>query len=297
VATCYADGMRTPALLVFALATTLSTSASAGYYLEHEAVLPNPADMSKSIKQTLHSWHEGKRFKRESPLRNEVVIIDLEKREVYGVNAAKKTYWKMPADKYQQLALLSLVVMGIQIDPATRTPRVPDPLFSETKQTATIEGRKAFEVKITAPLPPGVQTSIWVSPDVPIDTKQLVAQMRVSLGDPKGEAFETLFRQWGSLRGYPVQNVTTIDAPQGRIVTSETLLTAREQKIDPKEFEVPKGFALVVDPLTELEQKASQMAPVGIGAPLKGGAGGGAVSPAPAPAPKALPPPDGKKGQ
>jgi hypothetical protein len=272
--------MRTVVIAALLLA---ALPVKAGYYLEHEAVLPNPADLTKTIKQTLHSWHDGKRFKRESPLRSEVVIIDLEKREVYGVNSAKKTYWKMPADKYQKLALMSLVVMGIQID-ATGQPRVPDPLFAETKQTATIEGRKAFEVKITAPLPPGVQTSIWVSPDVPIDTKQLVSQMRVSLGDPKGEAYEALFRQWGSLRGYPVQNVTTIDAPQGRITTSETLLTAREQKIDPKEFEVPKGYALVVDPVTELEKKAQQMQqPAGIGAPLKSQSGTpvGPITPAP----------------
>ncbi|MCC7109068.1 MAG: hypothetical protein IT382_07265, partial [Deltaproteobacteria bacterium] len=48
-----------------------STPADAGVYMEHEAVLPNPADLSKSIKQTLHSWQDGRRFKRESPLRGE----------------------------------------------------------------------------------------------------------------------------------------------------------------------------------------------------------------------------------
>jgi len=245
-----------------------ATPAQAGMYLEHEAVLPNPVDMTKSIKQTLHSWHEGKRFKRESPMRGETVIIDLVKREVYGVNDQKKTYWKMGADKYQQLALLSLVVMGVKLGP-DGMPIVPDPLFVETKQTATIEGRKSFEVKIAGALPPGVTTSIWVSKEVPVEVDTIVAQMRISLGDPKGAGYEALFHQWGSLPGYPVQNVTTIRGPQGLITTSETLLTFREMKIPDSEFAVPKGYALIADPLSELEKAAAaQAGPAGIGAPL-----------------------------
>ncbi len=254
-----------------ACAALVSTAAHAGIYMEHEAVLPNPADMTKSIKQTLHSWQEGKRYKRESPLKNETVIIDLEKGEVYGVNSAKKTYWKLSADKYQQLAVVSLVVMGVKLTPQGQ-PVVPDPMFAPTGQTATIEGRKATELKVAAPLPPGVTTSIWVSKDVPVDPSRLVDIMRLSLGDPKGPAYETLFRQWASLKGYPVQNVTQIRTPQGLITTSETLLTYREMKIPKSEFEVPKGYALIEDPLTELQKRAGQMpgAPVGIGAPLGG---------------------------
>jgi hypothetical protein len=256
-------------VVVAAVVLSVALPVRAGYYLEHEAILPNPADLKKTIKQTLHTWHDGRRFKRESPLLGETIIIDLEKREVYGFNPQKKTYWKMPAERYQKLALVSLVVLGITVS-ADGQPVVPDPLFAETKQEATIEGRKAYEVKIAAQLPPGVQTSIWVSPDVPISTRQLVEQMKVSLGNPQGPAFEQLFAQWGGLRGYPVQNVTTIQTAQGMVTTSETLLTVLEKKMDKAEFEVPKGLALVRDPLTELEQRAQQ--PAGIGAPLKGGA-------------------------
>lgn len=256
-------------LLVVALLA--SSAAHAGLYMEHEAVLPNPADMSKSIKQTLHTWHEGKRFKRESPLRNETVIIDLDKGEVYGVNTQKKTYWKLPAAKYQQLALLSLVVMGVKLGPDGQ-PQVPDPMFAETGQTAVIEGRKASEVKVAAQLPQGVATTIWVSKDVDIPLSQLVEQMKVSLGNPTGPAFDHLYGQWGSLKGYPVQNVTTIRLPTGMITTSETLLTYREMAIPASEFAVPKGFALVGDPITELEKAAAAMQPsaaAGIGAPLR----------------------------
>lgn len=256
--------MRT--LLVAALLA--SSSAHAGLYLEHEAVLPNPADMTKSIKQTLHTWHDGKRFKRESPLRNETVIIDLEKGEVYGLNTQKKTYWKLPAAKYQQLALLSLVVMGVKLGPDGQ-PQVPDPMFAETGQTAIIEGRKASEVKIAAQLPAGVATTIWVSKDIGIPLSQLIEQMKVSLGNPTGPAFDQLYAQWASLKGYPVQNVTTIQMNNQKITTSETLLTYREMAIPASEFAVPKGFALVTDPITELEKAAAAMQPAaGIGAPL-----------------------------
>lgn len=255
--------------LALVVPSLLSPGARAGVYMEHEAILPNPADMTKSIKQTLHSWHEGKRFKRESPLRGETVIIDLEKREVVGINEQQKTYWKMPADKYQQLALMSLVVMGVQVGPGGQ-PVVPDPMFAPTSKTSTIEGRKAVEMKVTGQLPPGVSTSIWVSKDVPVKMASLVEQMRISLGDPKGAGFDQLFAQWGALPGYPVQNVTEIRTPKGTITTSETLLMVQERKIPDDEFQVPKGFALVTDPVTELErQAAAANGPAGIGAPLQ----------------------------
>jgi hypothetical protein len=247
-----------------------SSVAHAGLYLEHEAVLPNPADMTKSIKQTLHTWHEGNRFKRESPLRNETVIIDLDKGEVYGVNTQKKTYWQLPAAKYRQLAMLSLVVMGVKVS-ADGTPIVPDPMFAATGQTATIEGRPAFEVKVAAQLPPGVTTSLWLSKAVALDPSQLVQQMKVSLGNPTGAAFDRLYAQWGGLSAYPVQNVTTIRLPNNALITtSETLLTYREMKIPASEFAVPAGFALVGDPITELEKAAAAAAPsaAGIAAPL-----------------------------
>ena len=258
------------AVLVVAALASGAAPAHAGTYLEHEAVLPNPADLSKSIKQVLHSWQDGRRFKRESPLRGEVVIIDLDKAAVFGVNESRKTYWKLPADKYQRLALMSLVVMGVQLG-LDGNPIVPDPMFAPTGKTATIDRWKAVELKISAPLPPGVSTSIWVSSDVSLPLTQLVSQMRVSLGDPKGAAYEGLFRQWGALPGYPVQNVTTVQTPNGLVTTSETLLSFREMPIAPSVFEVPKGFALVTDPLTELEQRmaAGGGAPAGIGAPLK----------------------------
>ena len=44
------------ATLVCATLLGGAVPARAGTYLEHEAVLPNPADLTKSIKQTLHSW-------------------------------------------------------------------------------------------------------------------------------------------------------------------------------------------------------------------------------------------------
>jgi hypothetical protein len=261
--------MRRLAVVSALVLTLVAQAAHAGLYMEHEALLPNPADMTKSLKQTLHSWQDGRKYKRESPLRGETVIIDLDKGEVYGVNVSKKTYWKMAAEKYQQLAMLSLVVMGVKIGPDGQ-PVVPDPMFAETRNTSKINDRwSASEVRVAGQLPPGVSTSIWVSTDVTVPQKKLVDQMRVSLGDPKGAAYDALFRQWGALKGWPVQNVTTIQTARGTIVTSETLLLIREEKVDAKEFEVPKGFALVTDPVTEMERAAAAaQAPVGIGAPL-----------------------------
>jgi hypothetical protein len=264
----YAVAMRAFLALFVVVLSLSASSARAGYYMEHESILPNPATM-QPIKSTVRSWHEGKRFKRESPMRNEVVIIDLEARQVVGLNPSAKTYWKLPADRYRQLALMSLVVMGIQPKP-DGTIDVPDPLFEVTGQKADIEGRPAYQVKVRGKLPAGIETEVWLSEQVPLTTQKLVDELRLALGDPKDASYEQFFAQWLELKGYPVQNVTSVMTPKGRVQTSETLLTFREMKIDASEFAIPKGYALTEDPITMMERLAAQQrGPVGVGAPLK----------------------------
>jgi hypothetical protein len=247
------------------LAVLSGSAAHAGYYMEHESVMPNPATM-QPMKATIRSWHDGKRFKRENPIRNEVVIIDLDKREVVGLNPSAKTYWKLPAERYRQLALLSLVVMGVT-PKADGSVDVPDPLFVKTGQEATVEGRKAYQVKVQGKLPAGVESEVWLSEEIPLTTEKLIAELRLALGDPKDPSFEQFFQQWRELKGYPIQNVTSVMTPKGRVMSSETLLSFREEKIDPKEFIVPKGYALTEDPITQME-RLMQQAPAGIDAPL-----------------------------
>ena len=255
-------------VVVVVVSLSCSLASRAGYYMEHEAILPNPATM-QPIKASVKSWHEGKRFKRESPMRNEVVIIDLETKHVIGLNPAAKTYWKLPAERYRQLALLSLIVMGVN-PKADGSIDVPDPLFVTTGQKALIEGRHAYQVKVQGKLPAGVETEVWLSEELPLTTAKLVDELRLALGDPKDPSFQHFFDQWLALKGYPIQNVTSIQTPKGRVVTSETLLTFREMKIDASEFAVPKGYALTEDPITTMERMAAQMkGPVGVGAPLK----------------------------
>lgn len=264
--------MRSSAVVVVVVALVVASvwglPARAGYYMEHEAILPNPATL-QPMKASVKSWHEGKRFKRESAMRNEVVIIDLETKQVTGLNPAAKTYWKLPAERYRQLALLSLIVMGVQ-PRADGSIDVPDPLFVATGVKAVIEGRNAYQVKVQGKLPQGIETEVWLSEEVPLTTAKLVDELRLALGDPKDPSYEKFFNQWLELRGYPIQNVTSIMTPKGRVVTSETLLTFREMKIDVGEFAIPKGYALTEDPITMMERMAAQMkGPVGVGAPLK----------------------------
>jgi hypothetical protein len=244
------------------------TAAKAGYVIEQEAITPNPVTF-QPVKATVRSWHEGKRFKRENPLRNEVVIIDLDKREVVGLNATNRTYWRLPAERYRQLALVSLVVLGVSPRP-DGTLDVPDPLFVPTGVRATVEGRDAYQVKVQGKLPAGVETELWLSESVPLTTETLVDELRLALGDPKDPSFQHFFAQWRALKGYPVQSVTTVNTARGRVVSSETLLSIREQKIDPSVFAVPPGFTLTEDPIAMMERLAAeQRAPAGIGAPLK----------------------------
>jgi hypothetical protein len=252
-------------ILVVLWATLVGAAAHAGYYMEHESVLPNPATM-QPMQATIRSWQEGKRFKRENPLRNEVVIIDLDKHEVVGINSSTKTFWRLPTERYRQLALVSLVVMGVTPKPDGSI-EVPDPLFVKTGLTATVEGRKAYQVKVQGKLPAGVETEVWLSEEIPLSTEKLITELRMALGDPKHPSFEQFFQQWRDLKGYPIQNVTSVMTAKGRVMSSETLLSFREETIDAAVFAIPKGYALTEDPITQMERLMKQ-APAGIDAPL-----------------------------
>lgn len=255
---------------VLTVVTVLTASPTlAGYYMEHEAVLPNPQTM-EPMRATIRSWHEGNRYKRGSPNRGEFVIIDFNKGEVVGVNEEKRTYWRIPSEKYRQVALLSLLAMGVQPTQSGDL-KVPDDLFQKTGQKGEIAGRKAYEVKVAGNLPPGMATTVWVSKDVPVPITKMIGELKMALGDPQQAGYKKLFAQWAQLEGYPVQSVTTIQTPRGRVVTSETLVVYRDQDIPASTFEVPKGYALTVDPITQAEEammKAQQGSPAGIGAPF-----------------------------
>jgi hypothetical protein len=263
-------GKQVAGALALALLTSLTSgNAHAGYYMEHEAVLPNPQTL-QPVRATIRSWHEGNRFKRQSPMKNEYIVIDLDKKEVMGINEDARTYWKISSDRYRGLAMMSLMVMGVQPTQDGGIV-VPDGLFKKTGTTGEVAGRKAYEVKINGALPPGVSTTFWLSKEIPLPISSMVNQLKMTLGDPKHAGFQRLYDQWNALEGYPVQSVTTINTPRGRVVTSETLLVYRDEKVPLSQFQVPKGYSLTTDPITLAEQAAMQQmgkAPAGIGAPL-----------------------------
>ncbi|MFZ9888439.1 MAG: hypothetical protein ACO3JL_13130 [Myxococcota bacterium] len=257
--------------VVLVCALGAGAEARAGYYMEHEAVLPNPQTMQPQ-RSTVRSWHEGRRFKRQTPMTNEFVIIDLDKGEVVGINEDLRTYWRMPSARYHQVSLMSLMVMGVT-PTADGGIATPPGLFKKTGQTAEIAGRKAYEVEVQGKLPPGMRTTFWLSTEVPLPMARMVEQLNFALGEPKHPGFQDLFAQWRSLEGYPVQSITSMRFPQGGVITtSETLVLYRDEKVSPSVFEVPKGYSMTTDPITLAEQALQQakqgQPPAGLSAPL-----------------------------
>lgn len=245
-----------------------SDAARAGYYMEQEMVIANP-QTGAPIKGTIKTWREGEHFKKSGGPTNEIVLLDMKKKEVVGINDAARTYWKMTTARYAQIAALALVAMGI-IPKADGSFDVPDPMFVATGETAVIEGRKVRKMKVAAQLPQGLETELWIGDELPINSDTMIEELRLVLGDPKGGSYEALFAQLATLKGYPVQQVTSAMTVKGRIMSSQTLLTYREMKVDAAEFNVPKNYTLTEDPITVMERMAAaQRGSVGVGAPLK----------------------------
>jgi hypothetical protein len=260
------------------LAFCLSSAAHAGYYTQTELVVPNPVTR-KPMKAQVELWREGMRMKQTAPMGDGIIILDLQKREAVGMEPSKKQYWKMPFDRYQKIAQTQLVGLGIVPD-ANGKYVVPARMFEKTGQTATVEGRPAYETKAKASIqlppqmvapggPTAIETSIsvWLSEGLPLTTEDRAAELRLQLGDPKSAEFAALSGQLSVFKGYPVQTTSTVKTPQGDIQSSTTLLQYRELTVPAAEFEVPKGYTLVDDPMIQLER--AMQTPAGIGAPLQ----------------------------
>lgn len=254
---------------VLAASFGFAHAAVAGFYLEHEAVLHHPQSQ-KNVRVVLKSWQQGSKTKRVSPLQNETLIIDSQKGEVVGIDEKKRTYWRIPAQRYRAFAANALGVFGIK--PTTEGAiQVPTPMFVPTGQHAEIAGRRAQEFRIAGDYPAGMQTHIWVSAEVPLSPQAWSMQMQMALGAPDHPSYRALFAQWAALPGYPVQTVTTIQSTAGTAVSSETLMTVRAEEVPEVTFQIPAGFQQVDAPFINLEKNeipAKRSPPVGIDAPL-----------------------------
>ncbi|MCP4499984.1 MAG: hypothetical protein GY822_08495 [Deltaproteobacteria bacterium] len=258
--------LRNLSVSIFALTLFLhSSDALAGYYVEHEMVIPNPVAMQpqgagqpKTLITKIHSWHDGNKLRKETEAQHETIIINLENGMVYGMNSEKKTYWEATTVRYRTISLMPLMVFGVKIQDDGSV-LVPGNLFVPTGQVATVNGRKSFELRLNAALPTGMTTSVWCSQEIKMPVKKVADELRIALGDPKKPGFSKLFRQWERLDGYPVQTVTTVPTAQGPLITSETLISYKELKINPSMFSVPKDYTKVVDPITQMEQMQKRM--------------------------------------
>lgn len=246
-----------------------SEAATAGYYLEHEALVPHPQS-NRNIRVTLRSWLQDGKLKRRTPLQDATVIVDLNERVVTGIDERQDTFWRLSAEVYRSQAESSLLVFGLA-PTSDGGVEVPSQLFVKTGKHAEIAGRQAAEYRVQGKFPAGVQTHIWVSGEVPLTAATWSQQMKMLLGAPVHPSYQNLFRQMAALPGYPVQTITTVRTQQGTALSSETLLVVREENIPADAFDVPAGFRRVPDPFSVMEQKKptrKKAAPVGIEAPL-----------------------------
>jgi hypothetical protein len=247
----------------------VAPSASAGTYLEHEKVFPNPATQ-KSMTGKVRTWRQGQMVRREDPLTNGYIILDLEKGIITGISPSDRTYWKVEKKAYQETLVRSLALLGVRPLPGGDI-QVPEKLFVPTGKKAEIAGRNAYEVKVQADLPPGQSASYWFSEELPGTMEDMVGEMRAALGHPKGEGYARLFAQWRALKGYPVQQVTVVQTAAGPVLYSETLLTYRTETLRNELFAIPAGYKKVDDPMARLsgaKAKAAKSTIRGIDTPL-----------------------------
>lgn len=243
-----------------------ASSAIAGTYLEYETIFPNPVT-GKPVKSLVRSWREGNKLKRESPMRNEMIIVDFEQKKVFGVNDKNKTYWEMPASEYQYIAVQSLPAFGIAVQPDGSI-GVPDPLFRVTGEQGEVAGHAAQEYKIAAKNRQTQDMSLWISSDIPLKGADMAWEMKMILGDPAHPSYQKFYQAWEKMPGYPVQTVTTLHTSQGDIIAAETLVTCRSEKIPMQQFLVPKEYQKIDNPMVMLQKAAQKPAPVGLDAPL-----------------------------
>ena len=219
-----------------------------GYYLE-ELVITQSA--GGGAPDTIHNrmWVADNKFRRIQGDESQITIGRLDKGLFWMINLNDNTYSEIDLETIRQLAQMTMVMMGAQMDDDGKL-FVPNDLYIQTGEVKMAGDWRAHEITLN-PKYAGTglvdEFTMWISDDVDIPDELYVDITRSLLGDPNGEA-KKLLKLLTALEGYPVLIESNIMGFKNTIRTTKIEKTTVSRDY----FNLPSGLTEVANPLIDM---------------------------------------------
>ena len=231
-------------IIFFILLSGMAHSADPqGFYIEELNIGIDPAGNSDTM--SVITWFQGDKIRRDEGY-SSITIGRLDKGVFWMISEEEGTYSVIDLETMQQIATLTMAMMGAQLDEKGEI-RINDDLYVRTGEKAKINGWTAEKVEMNPKYAGMVQEFIlWISSDCGAPPELYSDVMRSIFGEPEGEV-QKLFKLWNELNGYPVKTEMTIMGVK-RITLTQTI-----DKIDvpASMFELPDGLTEVENPMKQ----------------------------------------------
>lgn len=226
--------------LIFVLLCRQSAPALEGYYLEEMTEMPAVFGMGGG-KAVTKTWITSRNLRRDDGNNKQTTIIQSDPDRIIIMDHSDTTYTELTSETFQGLAIMGLMMFGIQYHPETGKPQIPDPLFKKTGKRQKI-GQWMCDERILKAIDGQAgntvqRFSMWVGADMDITGGLYSRIIRKLMGDP-GQDYQSFFSQLEQLQGYPVYISTII---MGRTV-SQMLIRYEYRNIPDSNFTIPPSY-------------------------------------------------------
>jgi hypothetical protein len=187
-------------LAFFLILAVSSFAQKAGYYLEEETTTPPIFGLPGStfISKT---WITPENYRRDNGDANQSIYLHTKSAQASIVRHENKTISVMDRETMQGMAMIAVMLFGVEMDSATGLPIIPDPLFIPTNRQRMVGEWNALEYAVQKKN--GGRVVFWVSSDPGVSGRLYSRLLSVMMGD-RAKQYQKLFDQINQLPGYPV---------------------------------------------------------------------------------------------
>lgn len=234
-------------LACIAFFITICIAADSGYYIEEQAITDSP--FTGKIDTTYNQiWVSGDKFRRNQGGLDEITIGRLDKGLFWIINLKDSTYSEVDLTSMRQLAVMSIYMMGAQMDKDGEL-SVPDDLYVRTGEKRKVGSWQAERISLnTQYANTGFieEFSMWITKDLDAPANLYANMMRNIFGDPTGPA-KKLLKMWSDFEGYPVLIEIKTMGIDNKIMT----IKVEKTEVPSDHFRLPKGLTEIANPFLE----------------------------------------------
>jgi len=178
------------------------------------------------------------------------IIVRLDKKVMYLLDHAEKTYVEMPADSTADILSAALSGAGLSEEDRIRAEQMmkgfaqmmkPEVTVTDTGETRKVKGWNCRKYLMKMKMMMTSATSeIWATEDIRIDY-ELFRALGISVMS-QTPGLENMLEEMKKIRGIAVYSATTTSAMGSEIRSTQELIEVEEKDAPPRTYEIPEGY-------------------------------------------------------